>query len=51
MPEEGEFSRNFAMPPAAYQAATYNAQLPPPPQQMGMNDFAEVSSDDEDLPF
>ena len=51
MPEEGEFSSNFAIPPAAYQAATYNAQLPPPPQQMGMNDFSEVSSDDEDLPF
>lgn len=50
MPEEGEFSSSFAIPPAAYQAATYNAQLPPP-QQMGMNDFSEVSSDDEDLPF
>lgn len=50
MPGEGEFSGNFAMPPAAYQAAAYNTQLPPPPKQMGLNDFAEVPSD-EDLPF
>lgn len=51
MPEEGEFSGNFAMPPAAYQAAACNTQLPPPPKQMSMNDFAEVPSDEEDLPF